>query len=72
MTIRYCGGGGGYGSPLERDVEKVYNEVLDELLSVERAREDYGVVIDPETLLLDEEATKILRKKMLENEQVIS
>lgn len=55
-------GGGGYGNPFERDIQKVYNDVLDELVSVKSAREDYGVVIDPETLKIDMTATQALRK----------
>jgi hypothetical protein len=41
-------GGGGYGNPLERPVEKVVWDVRNGLVSIEGAREDYGVVItDP-------------------------
>ncbi|MEZ5101738.1 MAG: hydantoinase B/oxoprolinase family protein [Thermoleophilia bacterium] len=43
----YTGGGGGYGDPLERDPELVLFDVSEELLTVEQARELYGVVIDP-------------------------
>jgi len=38
--------GGGYGSPLERAPEKVLDDVLDGFISVERAAEDYGVVLE--------------------------
>jgi len=54
-------GGGGYGNPLERDPEMVERDVLEGYVSLERAKEDYGVVIDPKTLKLDKEATKRLR-----------
>ena len=37
--------GGGYGDPLERDPELVAVDVADELVSVEDAREHYGVVV---------------------------
>jgi N-methylhydantoinase B len=56
-------GGGGYGNPFERDINKVHNDVLDELVSVKSAREDYGVVIDPATLQVDMEATTALRNR---------
>jgi len=46
----YTGGGGGFGSPRERDPERVRNDVLDGFVSLEAARRDYGVVLDPETL----------------------
>ncbi len=38
-------GGGGYGDPLEREPELVARDVEDGLVSVERAREVYGVVL---------------------------
>ena len=37
--------GAGYGDPLERDPVMVLQDVLDDLLTVEQARDDYGVVI---------------------------
>src|SRR3990172_5364836 len=38
-------GGGGFGNPLERDQKLVLEDVMDEGLSVEAAKEYYGVVI---------------------------
>jgi N-methylhydantoinase B len=55
-------GGGGYGGPLERDFEMVERDVIEGYVSVERAKEDYGVLIDPKTLRVDMEALKKLRK----------
>jgi len=57
-------GGGGYGDPLERDPEMVEQDVLEGYVTIERAREDYGVVIDPETLKVNWEATANLRKSL--------
>jgi N-methylhydantoinase B len=37
--------GGGYGNPFERDPAQVLEDVLDGYLSVQQARDDYGVVI---------------------------
>ncbi len=39
------GGGGGWGDPLDRDPQAVLDDVLDEYVSVEGARRDYGVVL---------------------------
>lgn len=50
-------GGGGFGSPLEREPSEVLSDVLDGLVSREAARESYGVVID-ESGHLDEEETR--------------
>jgi len=62
------GGGGGWGDPLERDPQKVLDDVLDEYVSVEGARRDYGVVLtgslEDLTLAVDREATTRLREEM--------
>lgn len=57
-------GAGGYGDPTQRDVEAVLQDVLDDFVSVEGARRDYGVVIDPETRTVDLAATETLRADM--------
>jgi N-methylhydantoinase B len=41
----WSGGGGGYGDPLRRDPALVARDAADELVSVERARDVYGVVL---------------------------
>jgi N-methylhydantoinase B len=55
-------GGGGYGDPFERDPAAVAQDVLYGYVSIEKAKEDYGVVIDPDSLKVDQDATKNLRK----------
>ena len=51
-------GGGGYGDPLERDPKRVVRDVEDGLVSVERARDVYGVVlVEGERYAVDTEAT---------------
>ncbi|MEO9338499.1 hydantoinase B/oxoprolinase family protein [Mesorhizobium sp. SB112] len=42
---RPTAGGGGFGDPLERDPAKVMEDVIDDYVSLERAKTDYGVVI---------------------------
>ncbi len=54
-------GGGGWGNPYERPVEDVLNDIKDDFVSIEAAREQYGVVVDPETLTVDEAATEKYR-----------
>ena len=56
-------GGGGYGNPLRRDPEMLETDVKEGYVSLEKAREYYGVVIDPKTLKVDREATKKLRRR---------
>lgn len=58
-------GGGGYGPPHERDPERVLEDVLAELISIEKAREDYGVVIDPATMQIDAAATQAERARRM-------
>jgi len=59
------GGGGGWGDPLERDPQKVLEDVLDEYVSIEGGRRDYGVVlsgsIEELDLQVDVDATVRLR-----------
>ncbi len=45
VSYRTCGGGG-YGNPHERDPQRVLRDVRDGKVSVERAREVYGVVVE--------------------------
>jgi len=52
-------GGGGYGHPYDRDPQAVLADVERGVVSLERAREDYGVVIIDGTL--DMAATETLR-----------
>ena len=57
----FSAGGGAVGPPLERDPKAVADDVLNEKVSVEGARVEYGVVIDPATLQVDEARTTKLR-----------
>jgi N-methylhydantoinase B len=61
-------GGGGYGSPLEREPERVRADVLDGFISFERARDVYGVVFKDEVMTdeleVDDEATRAQRERL--------
>jgi N-methylhydantoinase B len=59
--VLHTGGGGGWGDPFEREPEKVLQDVIDGVVSRERAAERYGVVID-EQLKLDATATEERRR----------
>jgi N-methylhydantoinase B len=58
-------GGGGYGNPFERDPEMVRRDVVEGFISPDRAKSEYGVVVDPDTGNVDEEATTIVRQKQI-------
>ena len=53
-------GGGGFGDPLEREPERVLDDVLDGRLSREAALRDYAVVLDTHDDI-DGEATRAAR-----------
>jgi N-methylhydantoinase B len=55
--------GGGYGDPLDRVAEAVVRDWLDELITADDAREQYGVVIDESTHTVDASATAALRAR---------
>jgi N-methylhydantoinase B len=57
------GGGIGWGSPMLRAPELVLSDVLNGLVSLEAAKTDYGVVIDPENLQIDTGKTENLRNQ---------
>ncbi len=72
---RPTAGGGGYGDPLERDPEKVREDVVDDYVSVERAAMDYGVVlkvidVDLCHYEIDHDATKKARARSACNGKV--
>ncbi|MGI9335378.1 MAG: caprolactamase subunit beta [Gammaproteobacteria bacterium] len=59
-------GGGGYGNPFERPVDRVVDDVRNGIVSLEGARVDYGVVIEDErTLAVDMDATNEMRAEPL-------
>jgi acetone carboxylase alpha subunit len=56
------GGGGGWGDPLDRPVEEIEKDLVDEIISERTARVVYCVAIDPETKKIDPEKTRELRE----------
>jgi N-methylhydantoinase B len=57
LLFAQSGAGGGWGDPLERDPEAVLDDWLDDLVSLDAARNDYGVVLDLGTPGVDWTAT---------------
>ena len=54
------GGGGGYGDAFARPPQEVLDDVLDDYITPEIARDQYGVVLTPEGGV-DDTATETLR-----------
>ena len=52
-------GGGGFGDPRARDPQRVLHDVLDGLISVDDARQDYGVAIDADLQLNPAETQRL-------------
>ena len=57
-------GPGGWGDPLEREPARVLRDVKNEFVSVESARDDYGVVIDVQTWTVDGAGTEQRRAEL--------
>ncbi|UCF91570.1 MAG: hydantoinase B/oxoprolinase family protein [Desulfobacterales bacterium] len=64
----YSAGGGGYGDPLERDPQAVEQDVFNGYVSIEGARVDYGVIIDPVTAKADLNETAKIRALRKQNQ----
>jgi N-methylhydantoinase B len=60
VSIRTAGGGG-WGHPCGRDPRLVADDVRKALVTIDQARNIYGVLVKPETLDVDLEATRRLR-----------
>lgn len=63
LTIK-AAGGGGFGSPFQRPPEEVLNDVLDGMVSREKAETEYGVILTGENLQIDEDATRVRRQQL--------
>ena len=61
VLVKISGGGAGVGNPLEREPKKVLEDVVNEFISLEVARDIYRVAIRPQTLEIDWEETRKLR-----------
>lgn len=64
-TVSPCGGG--YGDPLERDPERVLDDVLDGFVFMQNARDQYGVVLTDGDV--DRQATENLRSEIRKGRQ---
>jgi N-methylhydantoinase B len=59
-------GGGGYLDPLQRDPDRVGVDVVNGVVTAEHARDRYGVVVDPASGAVDDDATTARRVEILE------
>jgi N-methylhydantoinase B len=61
VLVKLSSGGGGVGDPRERTPLAVQRDVKNGFVSLEAAEKIYGVVLDPESLVVDEQRTAELR-----------
>jgi len=53
-VVMETSGGGGYGDPLERDIEKIRSDLLEGLITAAKAQDRYGVVLENGEIDLDQ------------------
>jgi N-methylhydantoinase B len=70
QVLSYSGGGGGFGSPLERAPEAVAMDVRRGFVSRQAARDDYGVVLGDDCNVLSD-PTSEYRARSLNNSNMI-
>ena len=60
----HTAGGGGWGDPLEREIRLVERDVRGGFVSLESARTEYGIVIDPDSLKADVTGSLAFRRDL--------
>ena len=63
--IHRTAGAGGWGDPLDREIDLVAADVRNGILSATRALAEYGVVVNPDTLEIDPAGTEEERSRRL-------
>jgi N-methylhydantoinase B len=64
IYMQEAGGGGGNGPPAERPAARVRDEVRNGLISLDAARDTYGVALDPKTFeILGDETARLRAEK---------
>lgn len=56
-------GGGGFGIPFDRNPEDVLRDVIEGYVSIDSARDSYGVMVNKDTMKIDENETAVLRSR---------
>lgn len=64
LIFAQSGAGGGWGNPLRRDPDRVLDDVCNDYISVDGAKQNYGVVVDAATMTVDTAATDAVRATM--------
>ena len=64
----YCSGGAGYGSPLDRDLDRIADDLDEGFVSPDQAAEDYGVVFGTDGTI-DRDATERHRQEIRQRDE---
>lgn len=76
LLAHLLSGGGGYGEPLDREPERVRDDVLSGFITLERAREVYGVLFTSDSmsdaLTVDPDATNAWREELRSRKQEVT
>lgn len=67
----YCMGGCGVGDPLDREINDVKKDAMNEIISLDSARDIYGVIIDPKTFEVNKTVTEKLRSEKSKETEVM-
>lgn len=59
--VYFTGGGGGYGDPRERAIERVVDDLRRGHITPAEAESDYAVCVDQDTGQVDEAKSRLLR-----------
>jgi N-methylhydantoinase B len=64
LVVMETSGGGGYGDPLERDMEKIKEDLLEQTISAEKAKVRYGLSLEDHPPFQDKTSreTRILKE----------
>lgn len=63
FTLR-SGGGGGFGSAIDRDLHALEHDLVQGYVSLEMAERLYGAVVDPQSMSIDPAASARRREEM--------
>jgi N-methylhydantoinase B len=65
IVLNVNSGAGGVGDPLDREPERVLDDVKKRIFSVKTAKEVFGVIVDSKRWTVDKKATKLQREKVI-------
>ncbi len=65
-------GGGGWEDPFDREPSMVLEDLMEGLITIERAKDAYGVVVDEKKMEIDPDKTDQLRSKSVHNILTVS